>query len=74
MQKQTRKLLELVSDTIQLKHYSGSLQARTKQAYADWIKRYILFYKKRYPETMNGPESVLVSNKAASESNPIALT
>ncbi len=35
IQKQPRKLLERVSDAIQLKHDSGALWARSEQAYVD---------------------------------------
>jgi hypothetical protein len=35
-----------------MKHYSY----RTEQAYVDWIKRYILFHKKRHPTEMGEAE------------------
>jgi integron integrase len=38
-------LLERVRLKIRLKHYS----LRTEQAYVDWIKRFILFHRKRHP-------------------------
>lgn len=34
-----RRLLERLSDRIRVKHYS----IRTEQAYADWVRRFILF-------------------------------
>ena len=37
------RLLNQVRDKIRLKHYS----IRTEQAYTDWVKRFILFHKKR---------------------------
>ena len=40
-----KKLLDQVRDTIRLKHYS----IRTEEAYADWIKRFILFHDQRHP-------------------------
>jgi integron integrase len=46
------KLLDLVRHTIRLKHYS----IRTEQAYADWIKRFILFHHKRHPAVMGASE------------------
>lgn len=46
------KLLDRVRDATRLKHYS----IRTEQAYADWIKRFILFHKKRHPAEMAKPE------------------
>jgi integron integrase len=42
------KLLERVREAIRLKHYS----IRTEQAYTDWIRRFILFHKKRHPTEM----------------------
>jgi len=35
-----------------MKHYAY----RTEQTYIDWIKRYILFHKKRHPKDMGAPE------------------
>jgi integron integrase len=46
------RLLDRVRDRCQLKHYSR----RTERAYAGWIRRFILFFGKRHPETMGGPE------------------
>ena len=40
------RLLDQVRGKIRLKHYS----IRTEQAYADWIKRYILHFDKRHPK------------------------
>ena len=48
MQNQPRKLMDLVSDAIRVKHYSY----RTEQTYKDWIKRFILFHEKRHPKDM----------------------
>jgi hypothetical protein len=39
------KLLNQVRDVIRRKHFS----IRTEQAYADWIRRFILFHRKRHP-------------------------
>jgi site-specific recombinase XerD len=39
------KLLEQVRDVIRRRHFS----IRTEQAYTDWIRRFILFHKKRHP-------------------------
>jgi Phage integrase, N-terminal SAM-like domain len=33
---------------LRVKHYS----IRTEQAYLDWIRRYILFHRKRHPNDM----------------------
>jgi site-specific recombinase XerD len=46
------KLLDLVRNTIRLKHYS----IRTERAYIDWVKRFILFHHKRHPASMGAPE------------------
>jgi hypothetical protein len=40
------KLLERVRWHLRVKHYS----IRTEQAYVDWIRRFILFHKKRHPD------------------------
>ena len=50
----TRKssLLEMVRDAIRVRHYS----IRTEHAYIDWIRRYILFHRKRHPAEMGAAE------------------
>ncbi len=45
---QKPKLLDQVRFAIRTKHYS----IRTEEAYVSWIKRYILFHKKRHPKEM----------------------
>lgn len=47
-----KKLLERVSEAIQLKHYSY----RTEETYIQWIKRYILFHNKKHPQDMGVAE------------------
>ena len=47
-----RKLLDQVSDALRNKHYAY----RTEQTYIDWIKRYIIFHKKRHPKDMGANE------------------
>ncbi|RLC75453.1 MAG: integron integrase [Chloroflexi bacterium] len=47
-----KKLLDRVSDAIRLKHYSP----RTEEAYVGWIRRYILFHRKRHPREMGASE------------------
>lgn len=42
------KLLDRVRWHLRVKHYS----IRTEQAYVDWIRRYILFHRKRHPEEL----------------------
>ncbi len=51
-QKPPPKLSDQVRDAIRLKHYS----IRTETAYADRIKRYILFHNKRHPKDMGAAE------------------
>jgi integron integrase len=53
MDDKPRKLLDQVRDQLRLKHYSY----RTEQSYVHWIKRYILFHRKRHPAEM-GPEEI----------------
>ena len=65
-------LLERVRNKIRLKHYS----LRTEQAYIDWIRRYILFHRKRHPAELGAGEVesflthlAVVKNVAASTQN-----
>jgi hypothetical protein len=46
------KLLDQVRDQLRLKQYSY----RTEETYLHWIKRYILFHKKRHPIEMGDEE------------------
>ncbi len=46
------KLLDRVRWQMRFKHYS----IRTEQAYVDWIRRYILFHRKRHPDEMGEDE------------------
>jgi integron integrase len=46
------KLLDRTRQIIRAKHYSLS----TERAYIQWIRRFILFHKKRHPEEMAEPE------------------
>jgi Phage integrase, N-terminal SAM-like domain len=46
------QLLDQGRNKIRLKHYS----IRTEQSYVDWIKRFILFHRKRHPATMGHPK------------------
>ena len=43
-----KKLLDQVSEALRTKHYAY----RTEKTYIDWIKRYIIFHKKRHPQEM----------------------
>jgi integron integrase len=46
------KLLERVRAVARLRH----LSLRTEQAYSDWVRRYILFHRKRHPSEMGSEE------------------
>ena len=46
------KLLDRVRAACRVRHYS----IRTEQAYADWIKRFVLFHGKRHPREMGAAE------------------
>jgi len=67
---QGKKILDQVSDAIRLKHYSY----RTEQTYKEWIKRYILFHKKRHPAEMDAPEIQAFLSHLAVEKRVAAST
>lgn len=46
------RLLDRVRETIRIRHYS----LRTGQAYIRWIRRFILYHNKRYPDEMGEQE------------------
>ena len=46
------KLLDRVHQVARLRHLSG----RTEDAYAQWIRRFILFHGKRHPADMGAQE------------------
>ena len=50
--KSSRKLLDQISDRLRVKGYSP----RTEEAYRDWAKRYVLFFKQHYPKEMGAAE------------------
>ena len=64
------RLLELVRSRIRVKHYS----IRTETAYVDWIKRFILFHRKRYPLEMGAPEAEAFLTSLAVDRNVAAST
>ena len=45
MQTKPPKLMDHVASVMMLRHYS----AKTHEAYAQWIKRFILFHEKPHP-------------------------
>lgn len=59
------KLIDQVRNIIRVKHYS----LRTEEAYWHWIKRFILFHKKRHPNEMGEAEvSAFLSHLAVDKS------
>src|SRR5437868_4859944 len=42
------KLLDRVRSAVRLRHYSP----RTEEAYAGWIRRFVIFHHKRHPSEM----------------------
>jgi integron integrase len=46
------KLLDRVRWHLRVKHYS----LRTEKTYVDWIRRFVLFHKKRHPDEMAEPD------------------
>ena len=46
------KLLDRVRDAVRTRHYSP----RTEDAYAHWIRQYIVFHGKKHPSTLAAPD------------------
>jgi len=57
-------------DVLRLKHYS----IRTEDSYVDWIRRFILFHKKRHPKDMGRAEVEAFLTHLAVEGNVAAST
>lgn len=49
---QPPRLLDQLREQLRVRHYS----LRTEDAYADWVRRFILFHGKRHPREMGAPE------------------
>ena len=64
------RLLDRVREQIRVRHYSY----RTEQQYVAWIRRFILHYEKRHPETMGAPEINGFLTHLASERRVAAAT
>jgi len=62
--------LDQVRAVIRRKHYS----IRTEQTYADWVKRYILFHRKRHPKDLGKPEITAFLNYLAIDRKVTAST
>jgi integrase len=69
------KLLDRVHRVARLRH----LSLGTERAYSDWIKRFILFHRKRHPEQMGAEEikqflsHLAVEGKVAASTQNVAL-
>ncbi len=63
-------LLNQVRVAIRTRHYS----IRTEQAYVHWVKRFILFHKKRHPAEMGDHEITAFLNHLATEEHVAAST
>jgi integron integrase len=50
------------------------MSARTEEAYAGWIRRFILFHGKRHPDAMGSPEVIAFLTHLAVERRVSALT
>ncbi len=72
---QRPRLFDRVPDAIRTRHYSR----RTEEAYIAWIRRYILFHRKRHPAEMGAAEitqfltSLAVQRKVAPSTQNQAL-
>ena len=64
------KLLDRVRQTIRAKHYSR----RTERAYVDWIRRYIVFHRKRHPSDVGASEIAAFLTWLATERRVSAST
>ncbi len=70
------RLLDRVRVALRTRHYSR----RTEEAYVAWIRRYILFHRKRHPAEMGAPEitrflsSLAVDGKVAASTQNQALS
>lgn len=64
------RLLDQVRDRIRLKHYS----LRTEQAYTQWIRRFMLFHRKRRLKEIGAPEVEAFLSDLATERKVSAST
>src|SRR5262249_18384086 len=62
--------LDRVRDRVRTLHYS----IRTEDAYVPWIKRFILFHRKRHPQEMGAPELEAFLTHLAVDRNVAAST
>ncbi|HEY3054218.1 MAG TPA: phage integrase N-terminal SAM-like domain-containing protein, partial [Thermoanaerobaculia bacterium] len=64
------RLLDRVRQAIRVRHYS----LRTEEAYVGWIRRYILFHRKRHPSAMGAQEVTEFLSHLAVDGNVSAST
>ncbi len=64
------RLLDRVREALRTRHYSR----RTEKTYVAWIRRYILFHRKRHPLEMGAPEITRFLSALAVEGNVAAST
>ena len=64
------KLLDLVRTELRVRH----LSIRTEQAYVNWIKRFVLFHKKKHPKLMGSREICQYLSHLAVNGNVSAAT
>ena len=70
------RLMERVQNKIRFKQYS----LRTERTYMEWIRRFILFHKKRHPDPMGAPEvesfltHLAVNEKVSASTQNVALS
>lgn len=67
---QKPRLLDQVRQALRLGHYSS----RTEEAYVHWIRRFILFHRKRHPAEMAEPEVTAFLTHLAVERSVSAST
>jgi hypothetical protein len=67
---QRPKLLDETRTLLRFKHYS----LRTEEAYLGWIKRFILFHRKRHPREMGAEEVTAFLSHLASHGHVAAAT
>lgn len=64
------KLLEQMREKLRVKHYS----IRTEEQYLQWVRRFILFHRKRHPRDMGGPEVEAFLSRLATHGHVSAST
>ncbi len=64
------RLLDRVRQEIPLRHYS----LRTEETYVGWIRRFILFHKKKHPSAMGAEEVTQFLSDLAVRGNVAAAT